>query len=142
MRAAYLLVALAVLSMATAGAAQTTPIYNDSNSDIDQDGWMDGATTPTFSNTTHYLSLVGTFVVGEDPSNPASGPVVGGLVFGLVAVGATGTSRTGLVGGGVVAVFSAAALSQGANLAPSWVYGLVMMLVAFIGASLYIGMIR
>jgi hypothetical protein len=135
-----LLAFLLALSLAAGPAAGQ--IYEDESADIDDQSWVAGVEDMTSGNVGQMLGRVGSFVIGEDPNDPVIGPLTAGIIFGFFAVGILGTSRTGLVGGGTLGVATAAVLSQSAGVAPTWVYGVVMVLVGLVASSIYIRMLR
>lgn len=99
--------------------------------------WMEGHQDPTLHNTTGFLTRIGTFIIGSGPSAPGAQGATGSLVMGLVVFGsivyASSGSRTGFVGGGVIAITVIVGLYS-ANLAPLWVYAVALMLIALVGA--------
>ena len=134
------LAVLLALSLAVGPAAGQ--IYENESADIDDQSWVAGAEDMTSGNVGRMLGRVGAFVIGEDPNDPVTGPLMAGIVFGFFAVGILGTSRAGLVGGGTLGVATAAVLSQSAGVAPTWVYGVVMIIVGLVASSIYIRMLR
>jgi hypothetical protein len=138
-----LVVCLASLSMLGAAVAQEQP-YNNSSGNTSIDNWTEGHETVDLENVTHYVSRVGTFVIGDAPGDAGAGPVFVGILVGALAVSAMGTSRAGLVASGTMAVIVVAGLSAplGAGLLPSWLYGTVVLIVALVAGVLYIRMVR
>ena len=135
-----LLAFLLALSLAAGPAAGQ--IYEGESAEVDDQSWVAGVEDMTSGNVGRMLGRVGAFVIGEDPNDPVTGPLMAGIVFGFFAVGILGTSRAGLVGGGTLGVATAAVLSQSAGVAPTWVYGVVMIIVGLVASSIYIRMLR
>jgi len=134
-------VLLAACAGAVAGAEQ--PYGNESN-ETGYDQWTEGSEDVTLTNVTHYVSRVGTLVVGDDPTDPGVGPIFVGLIIGAMSIQLMGQSRTGLIASGTMAVFTIAALSAplGAGFLPRWLYGSVVMLIALIAGVVYVRMMR
>jgi hypothetical protein len=138
-----LVVCLASLSMLGAAVAQEKPYQNESN-DTSLQNWTDGHRDVDLENVTHYVSRVGTFIIGDDPNDGGVGPIFAGILVGALAVAAMGTSRAGLVASGTMAVVVTAGLAGplGAGLLPGWLYGVMVMLIALIAGVVYIRMMR
>lgn len=143
MNVRWLLVVLLLLAGVGGVAAQEQP-YGDANNTTGRENWTDGHQDVTLVNVTHYISRVGTFVVGNDPSDPGVGPIFVGLIVGAMALQLIGQSRSGLVASGTMAVVTIAALSApaGAGLLPRWLYGSVVMLIALVAGVIYVRMMR
>lgn len=136
------LVVSAVLLVPVA-AAQDVP-YGGENNTTGNENWTDGHTKADLENVSHYVALVGTFVVGEDPSDPGVGPIFIGLLVGLMGITMLGQSRAGLTASTTMAVVAFGALSapQGAGFLPRWLYGTVALLIAMIAGVIYVRMMR
>lgn len=133
----------ALLALAPSpAAAQAEQPYNTSDGNVSHGNWTDGHEDVTVENVSHYVSRVGTFVVGEDPDDPGAGPIVTGLIVGLVAVSAMGTSRSGLVASGTMAVVVAGVLSTQAMMLPKWLYGAILLLISLVAGILYVRSLR
>jgi hypothetical protein len=138
------LIALLLLSLAAgAAAAQEEPYANETN-DTGLDNWTQNRTQVDVVNVSHYISRVGTFVVGRHPGDPGIGPMFVGMMVAVMGVTVLGQSKAGLVAGGTMGVFTVAALSAplGAGLLPRWLYGVVVMLIAFVVGVVYIRVMR
>lgn len=122
-------------------AQQVTPIYNGSGTP-DNDSWLDNRTDPTADNVTNFLTRVGTFVIGDVDGDAAAGPLFTGLLVGLLVIGLAGTTRTGLVGGGMIGVITTAVLSESAGVLPEWAYGVTVMIIGLVVGIVYIRMMR
>jgi hypothetical protein len=150
--AAAAALALVALSLVTGGLAMTgvgvadaqEQPYGNETANASDDGWTEGHRDVTLANVTHYVSRVGTFFVGEDPSDAGVGPIFTGLVVGVFSVVLLGTSRSGLIASGTMSVLVAAGLAapSGAGLLPRWLYGVVVMLVALVAGVLYVRTVR
>jgi len=140
-----LLFVAAILLAACAGAAAGAEVpYGGESNETGEENWTEGHEEVTLSNMTHYISRIGTFVVGDDPTDPGVGPIFVGLIIGAMSIQLMGQSRTGLIASGTMAVFAIAALSAplGAGFLPRWLYGSVVMLIALIAGVVYIRMMR
>jgi len=136
-------VLLASVLFAGVAVAQEQP-YGDKNNTTGREHWTDGHDEVTLENVTHYVSRVGTFVVGNDPTDPGIGPIFVGLIVGAMSIQLIGQSRPGLVASGTMAVLTVAALSApaGTALLPRWLYGTAVLLMALIAGVIYIRMMR
>jgi hypothetical protein len=136
------LVASALLLIPIA-VAQEQPYGNESN-ETGRENWTDNRTEVDLENTSHYIARVGTFVVGEDPTDPGVGPIFVGLLVGLMGLTVLGQSRAGLIASVTMGVVTVGALSapQGAGFLPRWLYGTVVLLVALVAGIIYVRMMR
>lgn len=115
--------------------------YNETAT-VDESGWMGNNTNVSVESVSDFIGRTGSYVIGTDPSNPAAGAVLTGLLVGFLALNVVGTARAGVVGGAVAAVAVVAVLSDSLSLAPTWLYPVVLMLVGFMAAVAYIRWIR
>lgn len=122
------------------GAAQTDPLYNNSTETPANGTWMDNRTGVTLDNSTAFLARFGGFIIGD--TGGSVGSILTSFVVGGLVVAMLGTTRVGLVAGGVAAMATGAVLSEGAQLAPRWVFAVAVMLIGFIAAVVYLRMIR
>lgn len=132
------LVAFSVAAPAALGVAaaqEDGPYGNDTNTTNSTDGWMDDADDTTVDSIAGMLSRVGTFVVGNNPSNPMVGPALTGLLVAGIMVGLVGSSRGGVVAGGVTGVATLAVLAEGTGMVPTWVYGGAVILLGLMAAA-------
>lgn len=123
-----------------AWASQPTPIYNNTTPDVDNESWLSGNENLTINSFGVMLTRIGTFVIGDTDSG--AGPFFTGLLVAGLLAGIVGPSRVGLVAGGMLGVVTAAALSGPIAIGPTWVYGVVVMLVGFLTAIVYLRMMR
>lgn len=139
-----LFVAAVLLAAAVGAVAGAEQPYGNQSNDTVEENWTEGHEEPTLTNMTHYVSRIGTFVVGDDPTDPGIGPIFVGLIVGAMSIQLMGQSRTGLIASGTMAVFAIAALSAplGAGFLPRWLYGSVVMLIALIAGVVYVRMMR
>lgn len=95
--------------------------YENTSTSVNNSSWTAGRGDATLNNTIHYLTRVGTFVIGTDSGG------LGALLTGLVVFGgvlsASSGKRLGIVGGAVAGVATIFAL-QASGLAPVWLYAL------------------
>lgn len=111
-------------------------VYNETAT-VDESGWMGDNTNVSAESVADFVGRVGSYVVGSDPSNPAAGAVLTGLLVGFLALNIVGTARAGVVGGAVAAVAVIALLSDSLALAPTWLYPVALMIVGVIAAVVY-----
>jgi hypothetical protein len=151
-----LLVAPAASPAATAAAQSTTtttnttnisdkaPYYANESPAIANQSWIAGRSEATLPNMTSYLTDIGTFVIGGGVAAQGGGSA-GALLTGLVVAGvfvlAIGRAPVGSVGGTVLSVSVGGALTF-VGLAPQWMYGLLVVPVAFVFATLLINNLR
>jgi len=119
--------------------SQVTPIYNNSTPDVDNETWFQGEDV-TINSFGVMLTRIGTFVIGDTDSG--AGPFFTGLLVAGLLVGIVGPSRVGIVAGGMLGTVTAAALAGPTAVGPTWVYGVVVMLVGFLTAVVYLRMVR
>lgn len=133
---------LALLGFVEASQAQTTPIYNNTTPTVDNSSWIQGNENVTIDSFGTMLTRIGTFVIGDTESG--DGPLFTGLLVAGLIIGITGTSRVGMVAGGMLGVLTAAALTaeQGIGIGPPWLYGTIVMVLGLITAVVYIRMVR
>ena len=122
---------------------RTVP-YEEWDDNVTHQNWTDDREDPTLSNATHYLTRVGTFVIGDDPNDPGVGPIFTGVLVGAFFMSVLGTSRSGVVASGTMGIMVIAALSTstGAGLLPRWVYGVAILLIGMAAGIIYTRMIR
>jgi len=138
---AFCAAALVLLAPAAA-AGNRTVLYNNSTGTLTYGNWTDGHANVTIENLSNYVSRIGPFVIGENPSDSGAGPIITGLMVGMFALAVLGRSRSGFIASGTMAVVVFAALSLQAALLPRWVYGTAIMLMAFIAGVIYIRVVR
>jgi hypothetical protein len=127
--------------LAPAAAAQAEP-YGNETATANDDDWTDDRSTVDLVNVSHYVSRVGTFVVGSDPGDPGAGPLLTGLLALGLSLATLGTSRAGVVASGAAGIVVVAALADGAGLLPGWLYGVAVLTVALLGAGIYTRLLR
>lgn len=122
---------------ASAQANNTTAdYYNNTTTVVGNASWMAGHEDATLANTTHFLTRLATFVIGDGGSGAAAGTLFTGLIiFGVVGAMTAG-SRPGMVGGAVLGVGSIAGLVA-AGFAPQWLYAVVLFVLGIIGTAVY-----
>jgi hypothetical protein len=133
---AYLVVIAGVLALAVgpAMAAQDGP-YGTETPGNSTEGWMDDVNDTSIGTISGMLGRVGTFVVGNNPSNPMVGPALTGMLVGGIMVGLVGSSRAGVIAGGVTGVATLAVLSEGTGMLPTWVNGVAVILLGVMAAA-------
>jgi len=131
-----------ILSGITGIAISQTQPYNNSDANVTHDEWTDGHEEVTIQNVSHYISRVGTFIIGSDPNDPGAGPLFTGLLVAGFGILVMGTSQAGLVASGTMAVIVVAVLSAGTGLLPPWLYGVIVLMIAFVGGVIYVRAVR
>jgi len=113
------------------------PYYADNDTHVNNESWMNGHENATLDNVVSMATRVSGFVIGnrdaQGGAGPANGLVLALVVFGVVAT-AGGRSRVGTVGGSVLGIAAAAALSA-VGLAPSWLFAVIMFGVGLVAAA-------
>lgn len=137
--------ALAVTGVATgANVSDKAPYYDNQSDQVRNETWMDNRTEPTLDNTTHYLTRVGGFVIGQQPAQGGVGPA-GVMLLSLVLFGSfVGLSEgrsVGPIGGAVLAVALASGVAT-VGLAPHWIYAVVIMGLGLVLAAVAIRIFR
>ncbi|MDR9411903.1 MAG: hypothetical protein RI531_04620 [Haloferacaceae archaeon] len=133
-----------ILSGITGIAISQTQPYNNSDANVTHDEWTDGHEDVTIQNVSHYFSRIGTFIIGDDPNDPGAGPLFTGLLVAGFGILVMGTSQAGLVASGTMAVIVVAALSApaGTGFLPPWLYGVIVLVIAFVAGVIYVRMVR
>ncbi len=123
---------------------EKAPYYEENTSDVNNESWMNGHENATLDNMASMATRVGGFVIGTRAAQggvgPANGLVLALVVFGVVAT-AGARSRVGTVGGSVLGIAAAAALSV-VGLAPSWLFAVIMFGVGLVAAKALINILR
>jgi hypothetical protein len=138
--AIVLIGSLALLLLAGSGvaaAANNTSVdyYSNSSTSVGNASWTDGRTNATLDNALHYVSRVGTFVVGGGSVSSTASSVATGFLLFLVIAGASIRARLGIVGGSVISIVAVGGLSI-AGFAPAWLYSIALFAVGSLGATL------
>jgi hypothetical protein len=122
-------------SSTTESLNDTAPYYDDQDSNVSFDSWMEGRETPSLSNVTHYLTRVSGFIIGYDTADGGSGGPAGVMITALIMfgafIGATAGVGVGPVGGATISMVAAAGLSA-AGIAPVWMYGIAVFGLALV----------
>jgi hypothetical protein len=127
----------------TPDLGEQAPYYEDETAEVDNRSWTYGHRAPTLANVTHYLTRVGTFIVGNEPAQGGgyAGPLILMLVFGGGILGSIAGTGVGPIGGAVLLVTGSAGL-VGINLAPVWLYPVVIIIVGGIATMITLRAIR
>lgn len=149
LRALFITVLLAAViagfqAVSEPASAQSTvtPIYNGTNTDVNNESWTMNRTNVTLDNVTAYVTRVGTFVIGtETQSSSVAGSLLTGLlVFGFV-ITMLGSSSAGVVAGGAIGLATASALVA-VNIAPVWIYVVALAATGILITAIYIRVTR
>lgn len=132
----FLVAVMLVVSMPV--VADLDPLYNDSNvTHPDNTSWMEGNDKADIDGITTLVSRIGSFIIGSDASEPTAGPYMTGLVVGGIVVVSVGTSRVGIVGGGMAVILTAGVVARAPGVGPQWLYAVIMLLVGLVAGILY-----
>lgn len=115
--------------------------YGNETTEVDNESWTTDHREPTLANWTHYITRIGSFVVG-DGGDAQGGGSANALIIGLLFLGAfVGVAVRGQVGtvaGAVLGVIGIAGLVATA-VVPGWLYPVVLFIL---GAVLSVVAIR
>lgn len=128
----------------TVSLDEKAPYYAENSSEVNNESWMNGHENATLDNVASMATRVSGFVIGTGQAQGGVGPA-NGLVLALVVFGAVATagarSRVGTVGGSVLGIAAAAALSA-VGLAPSWLFAVIMFGVGLVAAAALIRILQ
>lgn len=118
-----------------ANLSDVAPYYANQSTAVNNASWMANHSDPTLQNATFHLVRFVSFVIGTGDPAPGGVGLTGPLMLTLTLMGAfLGTlvnTRTGMVGGGVLAVMAIAAFST-VGMAPSWLYVVLLFVLGLI----------
>ena len=129
----------------TESVDEKAPYYDGANTEVQNESWMQGRDRATLENVLHLASRFGTFVVGGGESAQggigSAGPLLVGTVLLGAMIGASVRSGVGSVGGGVLSIAGIVGL-QAIDVAPSWLYPVVLFGLGIVLSSVFKRAIR
>lgn len=130
------LVAIGLIA-SSAGAVNNTTAnpYNNTTPVVDNGSWMQGREDPTLDNSTHFVTRIGTFILGNNGGSAVGSLLIGLLVMGFIGA-AAGGSRFGVVAGAVIGMAAVAGLVE-AGFAPVWTYGVLLFILGILATIVW-----
>lgn len=106
------------------------PYFANQSTQVDNESWMEGREEPTLDNSTHMLTRLSSFVIGEQRAQGGgwAGILITAIVTLGVMLGATFGADLGPIGGATLSVVAIRAL-VGAGLAPPWIMAVALVLL-------------
>lgn len=120
---------------ATSNNTTVEPIYNSTPDPLNQTSWMAGRENVSLDNVSSYIASAPAFIIGSD-GGVAGSLLTGFLVFGLI-VSLVGTSRPGVIAGGVLGAATTSVLVT-IGLAPLWMLAVVVFAASLLLAMAYL----
>lgn len=129
----------------TTNISDVAGYYNETNTSVANESWMDGRSTWSFDNGVNYLTRISTFLIGSGHAAAGGAGSAGALVTGIAVIGAFGGmmvgSGVGAVAGGVLGVATTIGVIE-IGLAPSWLYAVVLFLIGGIATTAFVRSVR
>jgi hypothetical protein len=129
---------------AQSNVSNTSPYYNNTTDEIDNETWMEGREEPTLTNVSAWVTRVSTFVIGSGGAGGGVGAagalLTGALVFALV-IAMVGATEVGVVGGAVAGISGVFLLVE-LGLAPSWLYVVVLGALGIVATAVFLRVVR
>lgn len=128
------------VELQSSSPSDIAPYYENQSADVQNETYMEDRKNATLDNVTHFITRIGTFVIGSGQAQGGVGPISSWIIallgFGVFLAAIVGTD-VGPVGGATLGLAAAAGLA-GAAIAPIWIYGLGVFVVGIVVATAFI----